>query len=76
MNVKQLRLRSFSEQPVSMRLDVSSKREVTAAGSGSSQGAVVVKSSHHRPQKGAALLVTITMCCQYCGSYELSFFFK
>jgi DNA-directed RNA polymerase subunit alpha len=30
LNVKQLRLRSFSEQPVSLHLDVSGKREVTA----------------------------------------------
>ncbi|HYU71242.1 MAG TPA: DNA-directed RNA polymerase subunit alpha [Ktedonobacteraceae bacterium] len=30
LNVKQLRLRSFSDQPVSMRLDVSGEREITA----------------------------------------------
>jgi DNA-directed RNA polymerase subunit alpha len=31
LNIKQLRLRSFSEQPVSLRLDVRGRREVTAA---------------------------------------------
>jgi DNA-directed RNA polymerase subunit alpha len=30
LNIKQLRLRSFSDQPVSMRLEVSGEREVTA----------------------------------------------
>ncbi len=31
LNIKQLRLRSFSDHPVSMRLEVSGEREVTAA---------------------------------------------